>query len=502
MKYSFDEEKLKNKYGLLYLTATIGAITSGFSVFLTGVYSSIIPLIAIITLLVFASLLLKGYIKVITISISIVLLIINFMSLIGYSPIDNYKSSQLLNSAINLLDEDNYSDALQLLQNEESVITFSRSKTEKNCKRLQLIGKALWKEGKLDEAIQSLDKAKSLAKLEDNILLADIFYTYGNIYSSKNHYNKAEKSFKKAIEKGLNNNSILLDLSITQKYLNRLEEHNLIKIVDSIGEAKTYLEKKQLISAYRLMADISNDPKEISNLYLKAIITAEDDIKLSALKLVSYGDWIYTQYKSDEIIPEIELSDAYKEIKAIMSHGGSDNDIDRAKIDVAIKLAILYKDKAEAATSASARTLNYSIAVEILNSMSDIVTGMETDKPQQMKWYLHMIDLCSLSEDYSGMMQALQKADKLIPNMSVLNKKHLSSIHEYYQVKGLIHYYYQDIPQVDSSLLIAKESLIKSYSIKYIYDVGDLRDLRRIRDILEELNVKGLPDNYQVRLSL
>ena len=367
---------------------------------------------------------------------------------------------------------------------------------------LGLLSVSLWREGKINIALEKLKKAGEIVSPKNNKLRGEIYHAFGNIYSEKNQHNLAEKSFKKAIEKGNNSFGLCIDLAITEKNLGRTPVKKIKKIITSIKIPKNIEEQKILSQAYRLMAYSASDCLKKTIFYQKSFESLEAIPQLAERRLISYNDWVETQYQCPDFKNRIDLTKAYNESQNIASNSDTKKDIDRSKIDMSIKYAILFKEIAEKYEKEKNETLsndNYQLALNVLNSTKDIVANTNTDPAACLKWWMQKIDLSSRAEDLSSMVSALRSASDIAKKLNFYNKKNISSLSEFYQIQGLIHYYYQDIPQIRTDLNIAKESLLKSFSIKYLLGQGKLQDLRRVRSVLEKLNVSGLPNNYAIK---
>ncbi len=256
-----------------------------------------------------------------------------------------------------------------------------------------------------------------------------------------------------------------------------------------------------MTQAYRLLA--YSTPNCIDKIeYFKMAYSVLDDLpELAERRLLSYNDFIDTQYNCTDYPTKISLKEAFQKSSKILSNSDSKNDIDRSKIDMSIKYCILYKNNAETLLKNNKKEdafKKFSEALDILNSTEDIVLVSKTDPSLRLKWWLQKIDLSSRSENLNDMVKALKKASEIAKSLNFYEKKNTSSLAEFYQVQGLIHYHYRNISQIDSNDNIAKESLIKAYAIKYLLGQGTITDLRRITGILKKYDISGLPDNYAI----
>ena len=502
MNIKFDEEQLKSKHGIVYLAVTVGTLTSGMTSLFPTKFAWTLPIIAAILLIIFSFSVLKGIYKITTIILGLCLITFNIVNALGLSPVSYLKCSKILNTSESLIDKHEYGDALQLIEHKDTKKYCSECDNDTNAKRLHLLSKSLWREGKINTALEEINKAGEIVSPKNTKLRGDIYHTLGNIYSEKNQHNLAEKNFKKAIEKGKNSLGLMIDLSISQKNLGRTPIKTVKEIISSIGTPKTIEEQIVLSQAYRLMAYSTSNCSDEIIYYQKSFESLDFTPQLAERRLISYNDWVETQYQCSDYNDKIDLKKAYNESQNIASHSDTKKDIDRAKIDMSIKYAILFKEQAEKYEKNKNEvfaTDNYKQALNVLNSAEDLVLNTKTDPTARLKWWMQKIDLSSRTEDLSSMISALNNASNIAQTMNFYDKKNISSLSEFYQIQGLIHYYYQKTPQIKSDLNIAKESLLKSYSIKYLLGQGKLQDLRRVKSVLEKMNITGLPDNYSIK---
>jgi hypothetical protein len=491
--YAFNEKELKQKFGILYLVATIVTLVSSLKEFLPLGVEKFFPLIIAATLIFFAFTLLKKYRYT---AITIVSLIAIWNILTGFNIISytDYKCSNKIKKAELLIDSLKYNDALQLLTNSGTEKYCKECENNRNAEWLLLTGQALWRNGKLEDALQLTNESLKKTTENNSRLLAKIYKTIGNIQSEMGNYNIAESFFKQAIEKGLNDDGMLIDLSIAQTNLGRMDTSLVKKVVSNNLAAKTVRQKIILTQAYRLLARNARNCIGKIEFYKLAFNSLSDDPVFSERKLLSFVDWIENRNKCKECKDKPDLDSAYLMAQAILNNSPPKADLDRAKVDLGIKFCIMFKDKADIADTSLYKSY-IDKALNILNSVADIVDKMNTNPQMKLKWYLQNIDLCSRMENYKDLILALENANNIAKNLSTFEKRDISALSEFYQVQGLIHYYYKNVPQVNANMDFAKESLFKSYCFKYLFE-GKLLDFRRVQAVLDSLGIKGLPVNF------
>ena len=496
------ENILNNKNSILYMIITSGSILGGLTLYLPSGTIKLIPIISLLFLIWFSLKFIKNMkTKISLLLICLLLFIVNLFSIFGISPIHEYQLSRINKRAEELINNGRYLDSIQLLQHHNTEKIIYDVSNNVNSKRLQLLAVSLWREDSMNDALRIIQDADKLVD-PDSILRGEIFSTMANIYKDREEYNLAEKYFKEAINKGNNSPEVQMDLLICLNDQGRLfNPDQVYEVINQVNNDK--IVRNQIIKSegYHLLASISNDREKQAEYYYQSYSILDDIDYLTERRLQSYTDWIMVKYEDRNDYSREDLDLAYQETVGILNQFSTKNDIDRAKIDMSLKFAILYKNlayKFRTDESFSESDELFFKSIEILESTRDLVKSQNIDANIRLKWWLQRIDFYSFSEDLSNMISALSEAEKVVEEMNFYDKKNLSAITEFYQVKGLINYYYKDHPEIQTDVKIAESYLLKSFSLKYLFEIGDLRDYRRTVAILEKIGISGLPDNFMI----
>lgn len=488
----YDEDRIKHKFSSVYFLLAGITISGNLQSVLPKQISGFAPVIASLFWVIFSFAFLRNRIRIFSIIGGVILALINAPGAFGISPKAQIDVSAAINAAKGHLDAAKYDQALNDLQNEDVEASSTKCTRTTQVKYMHTLAQALWRNGRNQSALDVIEKAFKKCDPKDAESLGNLHRTKGNILADFGAPNEAISQFALAQQYGMRDPGLILDKATAESKVNLFNAESISSITDSAFAPKTAREFNIKSNAFRLLSYQANSCKEKANSYFKSYAVLPSEPQFYPRKINSYVDYVIAT-NACEGAQKVNFDSAFGLVKGMFYASDPNNDLYRLKIYTAVKFAIAYKNGQSSNYKGDSAILR---AMEMLNSVSDVVSSNKYDSQARLKWYLQKIDIASQMESLSEIKPALDSAKSISDRLSIYNKAEASAIGEYLQIAAALKNNNQGVFLIPQNKDEAKELYLKAFCIKYLLLRDNLTDFKMIVNDLDSLGVKGLPKQF------